>query len=108
MEVVPKVMAECCLKYCRGSWWEGTAGLLHNPAYRDDTDDEDDEECSTTVAKYRPHVLRMAAELVQALLQQLVCHKLYTQQELDPGIAAATCGVQELPICAVSPSPQAL
>ncbi|KAK9834593.1 hypothetical protein WJX74_005434 [Apatococcus lobatus] len=76
------------------------AGLLHNPAYRDDTDDEDDEECSATVAKYRPHVLAMAAELVQALLQQLVCHKLYTQQELDPGIAAATCGIQELPICA--------
>ena len=54
------------------------------------------------MAKYRPHVLAMAAELVQALLQQLVCHGLYTQQELSPGIAAATCGIQELPACVVS------
>ncbi|KAK9859308.1 hypothetical protein WJX84_011736, partial [Apatococcus fuscideae] len=75
------------------------AGLLNNPAYMDDSD-EDDEDTATVVAKYRRHVLAMAAELVLALLQQLVCHQLYTQQELQPSMTAAACAVHELPICA--------
>ena len=67
-----------------------------------DDSDEDDEDTATVVAKYRRHVLAMAAELVLALLQQLVCHQLYTQQELQPSMTAAACAVHELPICAVS------